>query len=92
MLLDPLVPYDQRVDRAVQVLIANRALTPIQQNWLKRLAKQIKTHVILDEAAINDGPFREQGGFKRLNQFFDGRLNEILADMNEAIWQSAANQ
>jgi type I restriction enzyme R subunit len=89
---DGLIPYDRRVDTAVQALITRRGLTPVQQGWLKRLAKQIKTHIVLDEEAINEGPFREQGGFKRLNQFFDGQLSTILADINEAIWQSAANE
>ncbi|MBS0366350.1 MAG: type I restriction-modification system endonuclease [Proteobacteria bacterium] len=87
---DPLIPYDQRVDAAVQTLIARRGLNAVQQGWLKRLASQIKANIVLDEASINDGPFREQGGFRRLNQFFDGRLNEVLADMNEAIWQKKA--
>ncbi|MBM7124418.1 type I restriction-modification system endonuclease [Dyella flava] len=88
---DPLVPYDQRVDKAVQTLIQQRSLTRVQQDWLKNLAKQIKANIILDEAAINEGPFREQGGFRRLNQLFEGQLHEVLADMNEAIWQQQAS-
>ncbi|WP_260436051.1 hypothetical protein [Burkholderia sp. Bp9143] len=40
----------------------------------------------------NEGPFGQQGGFKRLNQVFDQQLNDVLADMNEAIWQQVANQ
>lgn len=89
---DPLVPFDQRVDAAVQRIGHQRKLTPVQQDWLKRLAKQVKANIVLDEASINEGPFGQQGGFKRLNQIFDQQLHDVLADMNEAIWQSAANQ
>ncbi|MDN7866093.1 type I restriction-modification system endonuclease [Burkholderia multivorans] len=89
---DPLVPFDSRVDVAVQRIAQQRRLTPLQQDWLKRLAKQIKANIVLDETLINEGPFGQQGGFRRLNQIFDQQLDEVLADMNEAIWQSAANQ
>lgn len=85
---DALIPFDQRVDAAVQCLLQQHAFTPLQQDWLKRLAKQLKANVVLDEASINDGPFREQGGFKRLNQIFEGQLPELLAEINEAVWQS----
>lgn len=88
---DALIPYDQRVDQAVQKLIREKGLTPMQQDWIKRIAKQIKANIVLDEAALNDGPFQQQGGFKRLNQIFEGQLNELLADMNEFIWQQDAS-
>jgi len=88
---DPLVSYDQRVDQAVQKLIQAKSLTPMQQDWLKRIAKQIKANIVLDEAAINEGPFQPQGGFNRLNQIFEGQLTTLLADMNEFIWQQDAS-
>lgn len=89
---EALVPWEQRVDNAVQSLIAKRGLNPNQQNWLKKIAAQIKANIVLDEQSINEGPLREQGGFRRLNQLFEGQLNELLADMSEAIWLNAANQ
>lgn len=89
---DPLVPFSQRVDAATQRISQKRKLTLVQQDWLKRLAKQVKANIVLDEALINEGPFGQQGGFKRINQIFDQQLSEVLADMNESIWQSAANQ
>ena len=89
---EALVPWEQRVDHAVRHLIKLRGLNPNQQNWLKKIAAQVKANIVLDEQSINEGPLREQGGFRRLNQLFEGQLNDVLADMNEAIWQPAANQ
>lgn len=89
---EALVPWEQRVDNAVRHLIKLRGLNPNQQNWLKKIAAQVKANIVLDEQSINEGPLREQGGFRRLNQLFEGQLNDVLADMNEAIWQPAANQ
>lgn len=88
---DPLLPYGHRVDAAVQALIRSRGLNPMQQGWLKRLAQQVVANIVLDEALINEGPFREQGGFRRLDQIFDGQLRDLLADMNEAIWRSTGS-
>ncbi len=84
---DALIPFDRRVDAGVQRLAQRHAFTPLQKDWLKKLASQVKANVVLDETLINEGPFREQGGFKRLNQIFDGKLPGVLADLNEAIWQ-----
>ncbi|NML30580.1 type I restriction-modification system endonuclease [Paraburkholderia antibiotica] len=88
---DALIPFDQRVDAAVHRVIHDRKLPPMQQDWLKRIAKQIKANILLDDVSINEGPFGQQGGFKRLNQIFEQQLPEVLADMNEAIWQQAAS-
>lgn len=87
---DALVPYELRVDNAIQKLIGAKTFTPVQQDWLKRIGKQIKANIVLDEALINEGPFSTQGGFKRINQIFDGQLTDVLADMNENIWQQDA--
>jgi type I restriction enzyme R subunit len=84
---DPLVPFDQRVDAGVQRLMQQHNFSTVQKDWLKRLASQVKANVVLDEALINEGPFRQQGGFRKLNQVFDGRLGELLAELNEAIWR-----
>ncbi len=86
---DPLRPYAQRVDEAVQALIRTHGLNPMQQGWLRRLGQQVVANVVLDQALIDEGPLREQGGFRRLDQIFDGQLSDLLADMNEAIWRSA---
>jgi type I restriction enzyme R subunit len=87
-----LIPWDQRVDNAVQALIHKRSLNPNQQTWLKRIAQQIKANIVLDEDLINHGPLSQAGGFRRLNQYFEGQLGDVLADLNETLWQPAANQ
>ncbi len=88
---DPLQPYADRVDAAVQALVRKRGLSPMQQGWLKRLAQQVKANIVLDQTLIDEGPLREQGGFRRLDQIFEGQLADLLADMNEAIWPAAAH-
>jgi len=87
---DALVPYERRVEAAVDKIQQSRDLTQLQKDWLRRLAKQITANIVLDRTNIDSGPLREQGGYRRANQIFGGHLDELLADLNEAIWQQSA--
>jgi len=87
---DPLIPFDQRVDRALQTMLASRAWTTPQRDWLKKLAAQTKANVLVDRAALdNDMVFTQQGGFNRANRLFEGQLPQILSTFNDSVWQSA---
>ncbi|PSF37613.1 hypothetical protein C7H19_08635 [Aphanothece hegewaldii CCALA 016] len=83
---DALVPYNERVDKAIKKIIASGRWTPNQRKWLERIGKQLKIETIVDKEAIDGGQFREYGGFKQINQVFDGKLEKILEEINEGIW------
>lgn len=88
---DALVSYEQRVDRAITKILASRAWTTPQRKWLERIGKQLKAETIVDQDALDKGEFKTQGGgFVRLNKAFDGRLEEILVEINDTLWQEIA--
>ncbi len=88
---DPLKPYDQRVDDALQTILASRQWTNPQRDWLKKLAAQTKANLIVDRAAIEkDMVFTQQGGFNRANKLFDGQLQQVLETFNNTVWKPAA--
>ncbi|MBD2101778.1 type I restriction-modification system endonuclease [Leptolyngbya sp. FACHB-261] len=88
---DALVPYEERVDRALKKILTSRAWTPPQRQWLERIGKQLKVETIVDREALDQGMFKVQGGgFERLNRTFEGKLEEILVEINDALWQSAS--
>lgn len=87
---DALMSYEQRVDRAIAKILASRAWTIPQRKWLERIAKQLKVETIVDKEALDKGEFKAQGGFTRINKAFDRRLEEILAEINETLWQEIA--
>ena len=64
--------------------------TAPQRKWLERIAKQLKKEVVVDRTALNEGRFRDVGGFDAINPVFDGKLAELLADVQEQIWNDAA--
>ena len=87
---DPLKPYDQRVDAAVNEILASRDWSRPQQQWLKRIASQMKKEIVVDKDALNKAQFREAGGFNRINKIFNGELSQILENMTDLVWQKQA--
>ncbi|MEW6521366.1 MAG: type I restriction-modification system endonuclease [Thermodesulfobacteriota bacterium] len=90
---DALIPYEQRVDNALRKMLASRAWTGPQRQWLQRIGAQTKANLIVDRAALDDPDLvfkREGGGFARLDRIFGGELTQVLDTFNESLWQTAA--
>jgi type I restriction enzyme R subunit len=85
-LATPLLPYEERVDRALRHVLREHDWTSVQERWLERIAKQIKKNVVVDREALDEPPFDQNGGFDRLNTIFDGQLPTVLDEMHETIW------
>jgi type I restriction enzyme R subunit len=89
---DPLIPFSERVDHALQTMLATRSWTTPQREWLKKLAAQTKANRIVGRAALDDQNFifkREGGGFNRLNKIFDDKLDQVLKHFNDSVWPQA---
>jgi len=90
---DALIPYEQRVEKALQKISGSRAWTAPQREWLRLLAEQTKINLIVDREALDDPDLifrRRGGGFTRLDKMFDGSLQTVLDQFNESIWPPAA--
>jgi type I restriction enzyme R subunit len=83
----PLVPFAERVDRALKKIIQSKQWTESQKQWLDRLAKQIKIEIVVDSASLEEGTFKSNGGKKQLDVIFDGQIIRILGDFQEKIWE-----
>lgn len=90
---DPLLPWEQRVDNALQKILAARAWTTPQRQWLQRIGAQTKANLVVDRAALDEPDLvfkREGGGYNRLDRIFDGQLGQVLDAFNDSLWQPAA--
>jgi len=88
----PLIPYEDRVARAIRAITHGKrySWTAPQRKWLERIGKQLKKEVIVDRAAFDQGRFQDLGGFDGVNRTFDGKLGELLGDLQEEIWRDTA--
>jgi type I restriction enzyme, R subunit len=87
---DALIPYHERVQGAVRRILASRNWTDIQRRWLKRIGEQLEREIVVDRSALDDEPFRADGGFNRLNKIFNGNMEAILSNIQEEVWRAAA--
>jgi type I restriction enzyme R subunit len=86
---DPLTPYATRVQSAMERILKSRPWTNPQRQWLKRIGDQVEREIIVDRAALDEEPFRKDGGFARLDKIFQGELVTVLQTINEELWSKA---
>jgi type I restriction enzyme R subunit len=90
---DALLPYSERVDHALQKLMASKPWSAPQRDWLKRIAAQTKANLLVDRETLDDPDLvfkREGGGFNRLDKIFNGELQQVLEAFNDSLWQPTA--
>jgi type I restriction enzyme, R subunit len=88
---DALISWEQRVDQGVAKILQKHNCTPVQKQWLTRIAAQMKRETIVDREALDSGVFKvEGGGFKRIDKIFNGQLVTILGELNDALWAMQA--
>jgi type I restriction enzyme R subunit len=87
---DALVPYGQRVDRALARILGSRPWSRPQREWLERIGAQLRIELVVDREALDSGAFKSHGGYQRLDRVFDGKLDEVLGELHEAVWAEAS--
>lgn len=86
---EPLVPFEQRVMQAMDRIYSSNKWTPNQRKWLERLAKQLVHEVIVDREYVNER-FAEKGGAKQLDKVLVNKLDDVLSELNDAMWPAQA--
>jgi type I restriction enzyme, R subunit len=84
---DALVSWSARVERAMAKLLKSRNWAQPQRQWLERIGRRVAELGVADRTALDEEQFRVAGGFARINRVFDGKLETILGDINDAAWQ-----
>ena len=83
---EPLLTAEERVERAFQQITAAREFTDEQRQWLDRIRVHLVENLSIDPEDFDDLPvFERHGGWAKANRDFDGKLVEILQEVNEAI-------
>lgn len=91
---DSLVPFETRVEQALRHILASRAWSGQQREWLKKIAAQTKTNLVVDKSALQDRNlvvWQQGGGYERLNKLFDNQLEAVLVEFNAAIWHTGTS-
>lgn len=87
---DDLIPWSERVDRALARIKATRSFTPPQLQWLDRIGKQFKAELVVDRQALDAGAFHDAGGYDRINRVFGGELEKTIRELSDRMWENPA--
>jgi type I restriction enzyme R subunit len=82
---EALIPFEQRVAKAMQSIYSQHNWLPAQRKWLERLAKQLTHEVIIDRDFVNQR-FAEHGGAKQLDKVLVNQLDVVLDELSDAMW------
>jgi type I restriction enzyme R subunit len=85
---EALVPFEQRVAKAIQKIYSLHPWNPVQRKWLERLAKQLTHEVVIDQQFVNRA-FAKDGGAKRLDALLGKQLNAVLDTLAANLWDAA---
>ena len=87
---DALLPFDVRVENALTKIKQQKDWTKEQLSWLDRLASSLKEQVAIDDDTFKTGNYKRRGGKQKLEAVFDGKLNQLLEQFNDYMWQQPA--
>jgi len=83
---EPLLTAEERIRRAFAKLTADKTFTDEQQKWLDRIRNHLVANLSIDQEDFLLMPvFEQAGGWVLANRVFDGKLNELLTELNAAI-------
>lgn len=85
-----LVDHETRIKKAVDKVRKMHSWNKTQERWIDRFEAQLIHETILRKEDLDKPPFNEHGGFPRLNKIFDQKLEHILDEINENLYQDVA--
>ena len=82
----PLYTASERVQLAIAKMSTGKAYTPEQIQWLNRIEGHLVENLTIDQDDFDALPvFTLAGGWSRANRVFEGKLPEVISQLNEAV-------
>jgi len=83
---EPLLTAMERVEKSLATVKTGKAFTPDQQAWLGRIQEHLAANLSIDQDDFDTVPvLSDFGGWGRANKVFEGKLEALLAQLNEAM-------
>jgi len=81
-----LISREERIKRAVDKLRKKHNFTKMQLDWLARMEKTLINESVIDREVFDDGAFKAQGGYARIDKVFVGKLSDYLKELNAYLY------
>ena len=83
---DPLISHEDRIRQAMRKISSMRSWTRIQQRWLERIERLLLNECVIERADFDKGPFKDHGGYSRIDKIFEGHLQDVIGDITNALY------
>lgn len=82
----PLISHERRIKNAVAKIKLKHDFNKMQLDWLDRIEKSLLEETVLDKQILNSGAFRINGGFNAIDKRFGGKLQDIIDELNDYLY------
>lgn len=84
---DELLTAERRVDKALMKIKSDRAFTKEQEKWLALIRRHLIENLLLEREDFDYLPIftRKGASWAKLNKVFDGQLQTIIYEINQAV-------
>ncbi len=82
----PLLTAEERVNQAVDRVLAGRTLTEPQVRWVEYIRQHLVANLSIERDDFEAIPvLSDHGGWGRANRVFDGQLTDLIEKLNEEL-------
>ncbi|WP_202870274.1 type I restriction-modification enzyme R subunit C-terminal domain-containing protein [Kribbella sp. VKM Ac-2571] len=82
----PLLTAEERVNQAVDRVVAGRSLSKAQAEWIEYIRQHLVANLSIERDDFEAIPvLSDHGGWGRANRVFEGRLTELINELNEEL-------
>lgn len=82
-----LISHEARIHRAVENLRKAHNFTKQEQSWIKRMEDYLLHESVLNVQVFDeDSRFKVQGGFTKINKIFANKLESVVLELNEYLY------
>ena len=82
-----LIGHEARIRKAVDRLRKAHSFTMQEQNWIKRMEDYLLNESVLNITVFDeDSRFKSQGGFAKINKIFSDKLESVVLELNEYLY------
>jgi type I restriction enzyme R subunit len=84
---EELLTAESRIDRALAKVKANHNFTEAQEQWFGLIRRHLIANLLIERDDIDSLPIftREGLNYNKVDKMFNGELDEILQEINEAV-------
>ncbi len=87
-----LISHEARIRKAVTRLKKAHPFSKQELNWITRMEKYLMEESVLNVSVFDeDGRFKAQGGFNKINKVFQNKLESIVLELNEYLYDDGGH-